>query len=222
MAAWLGVYNGVLNRNSIRMRLKTLASLPVLACVLLAVTTPAIAGDLLDHSYRPLAGKGQVDLQERYGGDVLLIVNTASKCGYTPQFEALEALHARYQGQGFAVLGFPSGDFRAQEYEDEKQIQTFCTLTYGVRFPMFQKVHVVGEDATPLYRDLAEETGDPPAWNFHKYLVGRDGEVLVSFPSKTAPDDPEVLQAIRLALQAPRPSPANNPAKPDPMRPEGR
>jgi len=164
----------------------------------------AAGGGLLDHSYRPLAGKQPVDLAAAYGGKVLLIVNTASKCGYTPQFEALEALHARYGDQGFAVLGFPSGDFRSQEFEDEDEIREFCTLTYGVKFPMFEKVHVVGDDATPLYRDLLAATGAAPKWNFHKYLVGRDGKVLANFPSKTTPDDPAVVAAIEDALAAGR------------------
>ncbi|ASR44250.1 glutathione peroxidase [Xanthomonas citri pv. mangiferaeindicae] len=164
------------------------------------------ASDVLGHSFRPLAGREPVDLRRTYGGDVLLIVNTASKCGFTPQFEALEGLHARYRAQGFAVLGFPSGDFKEQEFEDEQAIQEFCTLTYGVKFPMFQKVHVVGPDAVPLYRQLATATGQAPQWNFHKYLVGRDGRVLAQWGSRTKPDDPQIVAAIERALQAPRPS----------------
>ena len=176
--------------------------------LLLAVLVAAAAwagGGLLDRSYRPLAGKTPVNLQRVHGGKVLLVVNTASKCGFTPQFEALEALHARFQGQGFAVLGFPSGDFMNQEFADEKKIQEFCTLTYGVKFPMFEKVHVKGTDATPLYRDLAKATGEAPKWNFHKYVIGRDGRVLASFGSKTQPDDKAVVDAIEAALKAPRP-----------------
>ena len=176
--------------------------------LLLAVLVAAAAwasGGLLDRSYRPLAGKTLVNLQRVHGGKVLLVVNTASKCGFTPQFEALEALHARFQGQGFAVLGFPSGDFMNQEFADEKKIQEFCTLTYGVKFPMFEKVHVKGTDATPLYRDLAKATGEAPKWNFHKYVIGRDGRVLASFGSKTQPDDKAVVDAIEAALKAPRP-----------------
>lgn len=169
----------------------------------------AFAADgLLDHSYRPLAGKQPVDLARRYGGDVLLIVNTASKCGYTPQFDALEALHARYKDRGFAVLGFPSGDFKSQEFDDEKRIREFCTLTYGVKFPMFEKVHVVGSNATPLYKDLLAATGQAPEWNFHKYVVDRDGQVVASFASKVAPDDPRIVAAIEQALKAQAPKPA--------------
>ncbi len=163
---------------------------------------------LLDYSYRPLAGKTPVNLATAYRGQVLLVVNTASKCGFTPQFEALEALHARYKPRGFAVLGFPSGDFMNQEYGDEKKIQEFCTLTYGVKFPMFQKVHVVGDEATPFYKALEAATGESPKWNFHKYLIGRDGKVVASFGSRTKPDAPEVIQAIEKAIAAPAPAAA--------------
>ena len=178
-------------------------ALPMAACLAMAAA-PAAAQDggpaLLDHSYRPLAGTSPVHLGERYAGQVLLVVNTASKCGFTPQYEALEAMHARYGGQGFAVLGFPSGDFKDQEFEDEAQIREFCTLTYGVKFPMFEKVHVVGDGATPLYRALAAAAGESPAWNFHKYLVGRDGRLLASWGSRTVPDDPAIVAAIEAAL----------------------
>lgn len=180
----------------------------ICAVILSLLGAPASAADgLLDHSFRPLAGKTAVNLREKYAGDVLLVVNTASKCGFTPQFEALEALQAKYEGKGFAVLGFPSGDFKAQEFDDEKQIQEFCTLTYGVKFPMFEKVHVIGEHATPLYRELATASGQAPKWNFHKYLIGRDGRLLANFGSKTTPDDKTVVAAIEAALQAPRPQP---------------
>jgi glutathione peroxidase len=178
----------------------------VLAVVLAALPTVSPAQDLLDRSFRPLAGKQVVNLKQAYAGDVLLVVNTASKCGFTPQFEGLEALHSRYGKQGFAVLGFPSGDFREQEFTDEKEIQEFCTLTYGVRFPMFEKVHVVGDSATPLYRDLLAATGEAPKWNFHKYLIGRDGKVIANWGSRTTPDAPELVQAIERALAAPRPA----------------
>lgn len=155
---------------------------------------------VLGHSYRPLSGKTPVNLQKIYGGQVLLVVNTASKCGFTPQFEGLEALHARYKAKGFAVLGFPSGDFMEQEFTDEKKIQEFCTLTYGVKFPMFQKVHVKGADATKLYKSLAKATGEEPKWNFHKYLIARDGRVVASYGSRTKPDDKALVAAIEREL----------------------
>ena len=161
---------------------------------------PAREHGLLDHSYRPLAGKTPVHLGELFSGKVVLVVNTASKCGFTPQYEALEAMHARYAGKGFSVVGFPSGDFKDQEFEDEAKIREFCTLTYGVKFPMFEKVHVVGEQTTPLFRDLAAAAGEAPAWNFHKYLVGRDGKLLASWGSRTEPDAPAIVQAIEAAL----------------------
>lgn len=169
----------------------------------LALPGLTLAADLLDVDYRPLAGKQQVNLQQRYHGQVLLVVNTASKCGYTPQYEGLEALQQRYARRGFAVLGFPSNDFKGQEPGDEAQIQEFCTLTYGVKFPMFEKVHVVGAQATPLYQRLTAATGVAPGWNFHKYLVGRDGRVIAQFASKVTPDDPQLIAAIDKALAAP-------------------
>ncbi|MEV5119411.1 MAG: glutathione peroxidase [Stenotrophomonas indicatrix] len=183
-------------------RLRGLSLLTLLATGL-ATSAGAFAADLLDLSYRPLAGKQQVNLQQRYHGQVLLVVNTASKCGYTPQYEGLEALQKQYAGKGFAVLGFPSNDFKGQEPGDEKQIQDFCTLTYGVKFPMFEKVHVTGAQATPLYQRLTAATGVAPAWNFHKYLVGRDGTVIAQFASKVTPDDPQLKAAIDKALAAP-------------------
>lgn len=183
----------------------------LLAVIAALATGMALAANgLLAHSYRPLAGKTPVDLAATYKGDVLLIVNTASKCGFTPQFEGLEAMHARYRARGFAVLGFPSGDFKEQEFEDEAQIQEFCTLTYGVKFPMFQKVHVIGDQATPLYRELASAAGEAPKWNFHKYLIGRDGRLIASYGSRTTPDDPALVAAIERALAAPVPAARTN------------
>lgn len=176
----------------------------IMFLVAMAVAATALAAGLLDHSYRPLAGMAPVNLQQRYGGQVLLVVNTASKCGFTPQYEGLEALHQRYAARGFAVLGFPSNDFKGQEPGSEEAIQEFCTLTYGVKFPMFEKVKVTGDDATPLYRALAAGTGESPAWNFHKYLVSREGRVVASFPSKVKPDDPALVAAIERELKAAR------------------
>lgn len=178
-----------------------------LACAVLVASAAAFAaqGLLSGHAFRPLAGKTPVDLQAEYGGQVVLVVNTASKCGFTPQFEGLEALHATYKDRGFAVLGFPSGDFKEQEFEDETDIREFCTLTYGVKFPMFEKSHVVGADASGLYRGLARAAGEAPKWNFHKYLVGRDGRLIASYGSKTVPDDAQLVAAIERALASPRP-----------------
>ena len=175
--------------------------------LLAAAVFPAVASApvLLDLDYRPLASKTPVNLNKQHGGEVLLIVNTASKCGFTPQYEGLEALQQRYATQGFAVLGFPSNDFKGQEPGSEAQIQEFCTLTYGVKFPMFEKVQVTGPDATPLYQRLQAATGVSPGWNFHKYLVARDGRVVGNWPSKVKPDDPALVAAIERELKAPAP-----------------
>lgn len=173
---------------------------------LLFPAMPAGAGQaLLDVSYRRLASREVVNLQKAHGGEVLLVVNTASKCGFTPQYDGLEALHARYQARGFAVLGFPSNDFLGQEPGSELQIQEFCKLTYGVKFPMFEKVHVKGRDTTPLYRALKMASGEAPSWNFHKYLIDRQGRVVASFGSRTRPDDPALVARIERLLAAPRP-----------------
>ncbi|WP_034210940.1 glutathione peroxidase [Arenimonas metalli] len=173
----------------------------------LLAATPVLAGEkLLDRSFRQLAGKETVNLQEAYGGQVLLVVNTASKCGFTPQYEGLEAMYAKYKEQGFAVLGFPSNDFMGQEPGSEEEIQEFCTLTYGVKFPMFEKVQVRGSGATPLYAELAAATGEAPGWNFHKYLIDREGKVVASFGSRTKPDDPKLVAEIEKLLATPAPA----------------
>ena len=176
-----------------------------IALTAVLATAPAAAKKpLLEQNYRELAGTRSVNLQSTYGGQVLLVVNTASKCGFTPQYEALEAMHAKYKDQGFAVLGFPSNDFMGQEPGSEKQIQEFCRLTYGVKFPMFEKVHVKGRDVTPFYKRLAAETGEAPAWNFHKYLIDRNGKVVASFGSRTKPTDPAFVAKVESLLAAPR------------------
>jgi glutathione peroxidase len=186
----------------------------VIAVLALAPLTAFACPELLDHRYRLLAGKETVDLCTRFEGQVLLVVNTASKCGFTPQYEGLEALHARLSERGFAVVGFPSNDFMGQEPGSEEQIQEFCTLTYGVKFPMFEKVHVKGEETTPIYRQLAAATGAEPGWNFHKYLVDRSGKAVASFGSRTAPDDAALLAKIEELIAAPRPQADAKPEKP--------
>jgi len=177
----------------------------MLALAMLLASATATASDkaLLDFEYRRLAGTEKVNLAKEYAGDVLLVVNTASKCGFTSQYEGLEALHGKYSGRGFAVLGFPSNDFMGQEPGTEKEIKKFCALTYGVEFPMFEKVHVKGSDATPFYRALEASSGDEPGWNFHKYLIDRQGKVVGSFGSKTKPGDAKLVAAIEKALAAP-------------------
>ncbi|WP_367394739.1 glutathione peroxidase [Cupriavidus sp. Agwp_2] len=137
----------------------------------------------------------------QYAGKVVLVVNTASYCGFTPQYEGLEALHAKYNARGLVVLGFPSNDF-SQEPGSEKQIADFCYNTYGVKFPMLGKSHVRGSDANPMYALLARQTGTAPKWNFYKYLIGRDGKVVASYDSRTRPDDKELVAKIESLLGA--------------------
>jgi glutathione peroxidase len=133
---------------------------------------------------------------------VLLIVNTASHCGYTPQYEGLEALHAKYAARGLVVIGFPSNDFGNQEPGDAKQIGQTCFNVYGVRFPMFAKTVVKGPSAHPLYAALTKATGQAPQWNFHKYLVDRSGQPVASFASDVAPQDKRLVAAVDKALAA--------------------
>jgi len=135
----------------------------------------------------------------QYAGKVLLIVNTASFCGFTPQYKGLEALYSRYRDKGLVVLGFPSNDF-AQESASNKDIADFCENTFGVKFPMFTKTAVRGSDANPLFRELAAQTGKAPLWNFYKYLVGRDGRAVAAFGSTTSPDERAFVQAIERQL----------------------
>jgi len=135
----------------------------------------------------------------QYAGQVLLVVNTASYCGYTPQYKGLEALYDKYRERGLVVLGFPSNDFE-QEKGSNKEIADFCENTYGVRFPMFGASHVKGAQANPMYRQLARITGQAPEWNFYKYLIARDGTVLAVYPSKVTPEDPNLLAAIEKQL----------------------
>ena len=136
----------------------------------------------------------------QYAGKVVLVVNTASFCGFTGQYEGLEALYARYQARGLVVLGFPSNDFGQQEPGSGKEIADFCFNTYGVKFPMFSKTVVVGTGRSPLYAALAKASGEAPQWNFHKYLVDRQGRVAGSFASSVKPDDKRLMAAIERAL----------------------
>ena len=135
----------------------------------------------------------------QYSGKVALVVNTASYCGFTPQYKGLESLYGKYKDQGLVVLGFPSNDF-AQEQASNKEIADFCESTFGVKFPMFGKSSVRGRDANPLFRQLAEKTGRQPLWNFHKYLIGRNGSIIASYTSLTDPTDRVLLRDIEKQL----------------------
>lgn len=140
---------------------------------------------------------------QSYAGHVLLLVNVASKCGLTPQYAQLEALHQKYHVAGLRVLGFPANNFGAQEPGTEAEIQEFCSLTYNVTFDLFSKISVKGDDIHPLYAyltGLPAPLGGDIEWNFGKFLVGRDGTVIARFPATTKPDDPQVLAAIEAAL----------------------
>ena len=166
-----------------------------------ATTTVATDGSLLDQQFRKLASDEVVNLHDSYAGKVILIVNTASKCGNTPQYEGLEKLYQEYQDEGLVVLGFPSNDFFGQEPGTEEQIQDFCRLTYSIKFPMFEKVTVKGGDAHPFFAGLAEASGTFPTWNFHKFLIGRDGRVIAEFSPRTQPYADELLAAIKSELR---------------------
>ncbi len=142
----------------------------------------------------------------QFKGQVALVVNVASKCGFTSQYEGLEALYAKYKDQGFVVLGFPSNDFGQQEPGSEKEIKDFCRLTYGVNFPMFKKGPVKGKDKQEIYKYLVSQSGgDEIGWNFNKFLVGRDGRVIDRYGSFTSPSSGGLKRAIEKALKAKRP-----------------
>jgi len=134
-----------------------------------------------------------------YTGRVLLIVNTASQCGYTPQYEGLEALYRKYRGRGLVVLGFPSNDFGGQEPGSNQEIASFCVNQYAVDFPVFAKTEL---NKNPLYADLAKAAGRAPKWNFHKYLIDRSGKEVLSFDTRVEPTDPKLVAAIEQLLQS--------------------
>jgi glutathione peroxidase len=156
------------------------------------------ASDIYAHQVKLLDG-GELDL-EALRGQPTLIVNTASKCGYTPQYEGLQALHDRYAERGLHVLGSPSGDFAGQEFDDAEEIGAFCQKNYGVSFPLTERMSVRAEPS-PLWLDLARQPGSgPPMWNFTKYLIGPDGRLIARWPTKVTPEDPEIVAAIEAAL----------------------
>jgi glutathione peroxidase len=159
---------------------------------------------ILDFTMQDIDGK-DVKLK-KFKGNVLLVVNVASKCGFTPQYEGLQAIYEKYKAQGFTVLGFPANNFRGQEPGTNEEIKEFCTSKYGVKFPMFAKISVAGEDQHPLYKFLtSKETnphfaGDIP-WNFNKFLIDRKGKVVARFSHKEKPDGEAVTQAIEKYLK---------------------
>ena len=171
------------------------------AHVILSLTSGvASATDLLDKDFRRLASDDTVNLADEYAGKVVLVVNTASKCGNTPQYDGLEKLYQEYGEKGLVVLGFPSNDFFGQEPGTEEEIQEFCRLTYKVRFPMFEKVTVKEGEAHPFFDQLAAAAGTYPTWNFHKFLIGRDGKLIREFSPRTKRYDRKVVAEIEAAL----------------------
>ena len=154
----------------------------------------------LDFTKRALASDQSVNLCKEYLGKVVVVVNTASKCGYTPQYDGLEALYRKYKDKGLVVLGFPSNDFGGQEPGNEKQIQKFCRLTYGVEFPMFEKTHAAKANADPIYRTLGDMAGEYPQWNFHKYVLDRQGRLIASYNSRVEPQSKTMIETIERLL----------------------
>ena len=186
-------------------RRQTLRDLSLL--LLIGISAPALAQsgpacpDLLRREAPRLQDEKPQDLCQ-YAGKVVLVVNTASYCGFTPQYKSLEALYGRYRERGLVVLGFPSNDFGSQEPGSNKEIAEFCENTFNVKFPMFAKSHVKAGDATvnPLFVDLGRRTGETPSWNFHKYLVSRDGREVRSFGSKTDPMSENFVKEVECML----------------------
>lgn len=165
------------------------------------MTSMALAADInvQDIAIKDIDGKDTT--LKAYAGKVLLIVNVASECGYTPQYEGLEALYEKMKAQGLVVMGFPCNDFGGQEPGSETEIKNFCSTRYKVTFPMFAKVTVKGEGKSPLYAALQKAVGGEVGWNFEKFLVGKDGKVLQRFTSDVEPDSQDLKAAIEAALK---------------------
>ena len=173
------------------------------AAVSLLQMVAARAGSIYDIPLKDINGKDTT--LAAYKGKVLLLVNVASQCGYTPQYKGLEAIYKKYSDRGFTVLGFPCNQFGSQEPGTDAEIVQFCTSKYNVTFPLFDKIEVNGPNRHPLYTALAGTDSPFPGdikWNFTKFLIGRDGTILKRFPSQTTPDSPEVTTAIESALAA--------------------
>ncbi len=167
--------------------------------MLLSVVSASAAG-IFDFKLKDINGK--IRNLSDFKGKTLLIVNTASKCGYTPQYKSLEALYEKYKDKGFVVLGFPANNFKSQEPGSDEEIKNFCMLNYKINFPLFSKISVSGADTHPLYKFLTTESGfnGPIAWNFTKFLVSPDGRVLARFEPKIDPMSDEVVAAVKKSL----------------------
>ncbi len=185
-----------------RLRVSTCMK-PLLGVALFAMSAFA-ASSALDFTLNSI--EGQPSPLNAYQGKVILIVNVASRCGFTPQYTALEATYRKYKEQGFVILGFPANNFMSQEPGTDAEIQQFCKRTYDVTFPMFSKISVKGTDQAPLYKFLTDKAANPSTggdikWNFTKFLIGRDGKVLARFEPATTPDSASVVSAIEGALK---------------------
>lgn len=166
-----------------------------------ALATTAQAKTIYDFALKDINGK-DVNLSD-YKGKIVMIVNTASKCGNTPQYEGLEKIYDKYKDQGFVVLGFPANNFMGQEPGTDKEIKDFCTLKYNVTFPMFSKISVKGDDQNAFYNYLTNPKSKFPGditWNFEKFLTDREGNIIARFSPKTKPEDPQVIDAIEKTL----------------------
>lgn len=196
----------VLKKHLLTPMLLALGTVSVLAATLMPQATlnqsAQAAGScpaLLNHTMKGIDGKARNLCQ--YQGKVVLVVNTASMCGFTPQYKGLQSLYERYRGQGLIVLGFPANNFAGQEPGSDAEISKFCKDNYSVSFPMFAKTPVLGAQANPLFKQLTQKTGKSPVWNFHKYLIDRKGNQVLSFDSSTSPDDAKLRQSVERLLK---------------------
>jgi glutathione peroxidase len=180
--------------------MRTLASVVILGLSCATAHALECPATDINANHKRLLGETE-NICETYGGKVLLITNVASHCGFTPQYEGLEKIYRDNKDQGLVVLGFPSGDFKDQEFQSDAQIAEFCKVNFGVTFPLFTRSSVKGDKANALFKKLIAETGQAPGWNFNKYLIGRDGQVIAHFGSKVEPDSPELQKAIADALK---------------------
>jgi len=174
--------------------------LAIAALMTATSASAATCGALLDHTVADLSGSRENLCQ--YAGKVVLVVNTASECGYTPQYKGLQAIFDKYKSRGLVVLGFPSNDFGQQEPGGAKEIKDFCDRNYAVKFPLFAKVPVKDAGGSAVFDGLAQATGQRPKWNFHKYLIARDGRTALRFPSKVEPESAELVAKIEELLSA--------------------
>lgn len=173
----------------------------MLTCALIAMTLMDTQEVKTWHAFKMTDIDGVARPMSDYKGKVVLVVNTASQCGLTPQYAGLEALYRKYKDKGFVIVGFPCNDFNGQEPGTEAEIKQFCTGKYDVTFPMYSKIHVKGSEQAPMYKWLIEKTdGKDVEWNFGKFLVDKEGHVLGRFPSKMTPEDPTVVAAVEKAL----------------------